>query len=87
MGTDEVGDDLLTQILATVQIIEDTLEIVEELEGRFAHEREHTVGCVFWGYFQSTADMLGDQLFCVSPIDLVDALIARIMQQQVVADT
>ena len=38
MGTDEIGDDLLTQMLLAVQIVEDALEVIEKLEGRFAHE-------------------------------------------------
>ena len=84
--TDEVGDDLLAQFLAAVDVVEDTLEVVEELEGRFSHEIEHPVGCVFWGNFQPSAYMLGNQFFCVLAVDAVDACIACIVQQEVVAN-
>lgn len=85
MAANEVGDDLLTQVLAAVDVVEDALEVVEEFEGGFAHEFEHMVGGVFWCYFQTTADVAGDEFFCILAIDAVGALIACVMQQKVVA--
>ena len=85
--TDEVGDDLLAQVLATVEFVEDALEVVEELEGGLAHEREHTVGSVFWRHFQTAADVFGDEFLCVLTIDAIDAFIACVVEQQVITDT
>ena len=44
MAADEVRDDLLAQATLAVDAVEDTLEVAELLEGRFAHELEHGVG-------------------------------------------
>ena len=86
VGTDEVGDDLLAQVLAAVDVVEDAFEVVEQAEGGFAHEVEHTVRSVFRGDFQTTADVFGDQFFGVLPVDFVDAGIACVVEQEVVAD-
>lgn len=87
MTADEVGDDLLAQILASVNIVEDTLEVMEELEGGFAHEGQHTVRSVFRSHLQASADMLGDEFLRVFPVVLIDAFISCVMEQEVIADT
>ena len=46
MGGDEVGDDLLMEPFFAVDAVEESLELVELLEGGFAHEVEHTVAGV-----------------------------------------
>ena len=82
---DEVGDDLLAQVFAAIDVVEDALEVVEELEGRLAHEVEHTVGCVFGSYLQATAHVARDEFFGIFSVDAVDVLIARVVEQEVVA--
>lgn len=85
MRADEVGDELLMEVMAAVHLIEDALEVVEELEGWLAHEVEHTLGGVFGGYLEAAAHMLGDEFLGVLPIDLVGALVTRVVEQEVVA--
>ncbi len=85
VAADEVGDDLLAQVLAAVDVVEDALEVVEEFEGGFAHEFEHMVGGVLWCNFQATTDVASDEFFCVLAIDAVNALVACVVQQKVVA--
>lgn len=87
VGADEVGDDLLAEVMAEVDVVEDALEVVEETEGGFAHEGEHTVGSVFGCHFETTADVMGDEFFGVLAIDAVGAFIACVVEQEVVADT
>ena len=38
VGGDEVGDDLLVQVLLAVDTVEDAFELIELLERGFAHE-------------------------------------------------
>ena len=87
MGTDEVGNDLLTKILAAIDVVENALEVVEELERRLAHEVEHTVGRVFGCYFQTAADVFGDEFFGILAIDTIGVFIACVVKQEVVAYT
>ena len=77
---------MLAQVLATIEFVEDALEVVEELERGFAHETEHTVGGVFGCHFQTATDMLGDEFLSVLTVDAVDALVASVVKQEVVAD-
>ena len=85
MGADEVGDDLLAQVVAAVDVVEDALEVVEELEGGLAHEGEHAVGGVFGRHFQTAADVAGDELLGVLAVDAVGALVAGVVHEEVVA--
>ena len=87
VGTDEVGNDLLSQVLALVDVVEDALEIVEELERGFAHKVEHAVGGVFRSYLQATADVFDDEFLCIFLVGAIDALIACVVKQQIVAHT
>ena len=86
VGTDEVGDDLLAQVLATVEFVEDAFEVVEEFEGGFAHEVEHTVGGVFGCHFEAPTDVFSDEFLGVLAIDAVDAWVARVVKEEVIAD-
>lgn len=79
MGTDEVGDELLTEIVAMVDVVKDEFEVVEELEGGLAHEVEHTVGGVFGSDFEATADMAGDEFFGIFSVDAVDVFVACVV--------
>lgn len=87
MGTDEIRDDLLMQVFATIDVVEDAFEVVEEFEGGFAHEGEHTVGGVFGGDFEATTDVFGDEFLGILTVDAVDAFVACVMEQEVIADS
>ena len=43
MAGDEVGDNLLVEVLLAIDAVEDVLELVKLLERWFAHETEHVV--------------------------------------------
>jgi len=62
VGGDEVGDDLLVQVLFAIDTVEDALELIELLERGLAHQSEHTVAGMFRGHLQASADMAADQL-------------------------
>ena len=85
MAADEVRDDLLAQATLEVDAVEDTLEVAELLEGRFAHELEHGVGHMFGCHLQSSADMTLDELACVFVGSAVDRLVLAAVEQEVVA--
>ena len=85
VGTDEIGDDLLAEVLFAVDAVEDALELFEELERGFAHVHEDAVGGVLGCHFQSAADVLADELAGVGPGGLVDLLVGAAVEQQVVA--
>ena len=59
---DEVGDDLLIEMLLTTDAVELALEVLELLERWLAHEVEHTVTGVLRGHLQSSADVASDEL-------------------------
>ena len=61
VGGDEVGDDLLMESFFAVDAVEETLELVELLEGGFAHQVEHAVAGVLRCHFQASADMMADE--------------------------
>lgn len=85
VGTDEVRDELLAQFVATVYVIEDALEVMKQLEGRFAHEVKHTVGCVFGGNFEAAADMACYEFFGVFLVGAVGLLVASVVEQKVIS--
>lgn len=43
MAADEVRNDLLFQILLTVDAVKNALEIIKLIEGRFSHQSQHLV--------------------------------------------
>ena len=51
---DEVGDDLLPEVLFAVDAVELSLELIELLERGLAHEMEHAVAGMLRGYLQAT---------------------------------
>jgi len=87
VGGDEVGDDLLVKVLLAVDAVELALEVVELLEGRLAHEVEHTVAGVLRCHLQSSAYMTGDKLPCVFLGRTVGLLVLAAVEKQVIAHT
>ena len=87
MAGDEVGDDLLVEVLLAIDAVEDALELVELLERRLAHESEHMVGSMFGRHLQTSADMILNQFACVLHSGLVRLLVLATIQEQVVAHT
>lgn len=85
MTADEVRDNLLFEIALAVNLVKDALELVEELEGWFAHQVQHFVRRMFRSYLQATTHMLAYQLAGVFAGRLVNLLIISLVQQQVVA--
>ena len=61
VGGDEVGDDLLMESFFAVDAVEEALELVELLEGGFAHQVEHTVAGVLRRHLQASADVMADE--------------------------
>ena len=84
---DEVGDDLLVEVLLTADAVEDALELLELAEWWFAHVMEHPVAGMFGSHLQTSADMAGDELSGVFPGCSVGSLVLALVQQQVVAHT
>ena len=87
MAGDEVGDDLLVEMLLTVDAVEDTLELVELLERWLAHQLQYMVAGMLGSYLQASADMVLDQFAGVLHSGLVRLLVLAVIQQQVVAYT
>ena len=85
VGGDEVGDELLAQVLVCVDAVEDALELLKEAERGFAHQVENAVGGVFGSHFQPSADMAGNQFAGVLLGCPVGLLVATAVEQQVVA--
>ena len=84
---DEVGDELVVEMLFATDAVEESFEIVEEPEGRLAHEVEHLFGGVLGSHFQSSAHMSGDELAGVLTGGLVDVGGTCLVKQKVVAHT
>jgi len=61
MAGDEVGDNLLVEMLLATDAVELSLEVLELLERWLAHEVEHAVAGVLRGHLQSSADVAGDE--------------------------
>ena len=87
MTADEVRDELLVEVLLLIDFVENAFEVVEELEGRFSHKAEHTVGSVFGCNLQASTHMLHNQFAGVFSIGSVYLFVASIVQQQIVAHT
>ena len=85
MRADEVGDDLLAQAAVVVDAVELPLEVVEEAEGGFAHQLQHTVAGVLWGHLKASADVPRDELARVVGGSAVEGFVAPVVEQQVVA--
>lgn len=87
MRTDEVGDDLLMQVLFLIDAIEDTLEIVELLEGGFSHESQDPVAGVLGSHLQSATDVTADKFPSILACSLVGIIVRAMVEQQVIAHT
>ena len=85
VGGNEVGYDLLIEMLLTVNAVEDAFELVELLEGRFTHEHEYTVAGMLRSHLQSSADVAGDEFAGVFLCGSVGGLVLTLVQQKVVA--
>ena len=84
MTADEVGYELLAQVMALACIVEDALEVVEESEGWFAHDGEDCIGSMLGCHLEASADMTSDEFFGILTVDAVDALITCVVKQEVV---
>lgn len=87
MTGNEVGDDLLFQSFLAVDAVKLSLEFIELLERRLAHQSQHMVAGVLRSDLQSTADMAGNEFACVFLCCPVCVFILTLVEQQVVADT
>ena len=76
---DEVGNDLLAKTLLAINLIEDSLELVELLERGLAHEVEYTIAGVLGSYLESTRNMTGNQLAGVLHSSLIAGLVLATM--------
>ena len=82
---DEVGDELLAQSGFSVDAVEKFFELIEEIERGFAHEVEHTIACVFGSHFQSSRNVMEDELTGVVHCGLLEGRIFLLVEQEVVA--
>ena len=87
MGGDEVGDDLLAQVLFAIDAVELALELVELLERGLAHEVEHAFGGMFRGNLQSARDVAHDQFAGVFLSRTISLFVLAAIKQQVVTHT
>ena len=87
MRGDEIGDELLVEVLFFIDLVELLLQFHEHVELGLAHELEDSIAGVFRSYFQSTADMSRDQLAEVFVIAHGFVFFRRaVVQEQVIAD-
>ena len=82
---DEVGDDLLVEMLLAADAVELALELEELLERRLAHEHQHAVAGVLRRHLQTAADVSADELARVLLGGSVGGLVLAVIEQQVVA--
>ncbi len=77
----------MLQPILPVDAVEHTLEVVEELEGWFAHHVKDVIACMLGRDFEASAHVVAYKLLVVEPIVPVDRGIAGLMQRQVVSDS
>ena len=82
---DEIGDDLLVEMLVLIDAVEDALEVVELLERRLAHQLQHPVAGMLWRHLQSSADMTGNQFMGILSGGLVACLVLAMVKDEVIA--
>ena len=85
MAGNEVGDNLLSQPFLTADTVELSFEVIELLEGRFAHEVQHVVAGVLGSHLQTSADMAGDEFTSIFLSGTVSMLVLAVIKEQVVA--
>lgn len=78
--------ELLTQTEAVVGAVENRLEIIEEPERWLAHDLKDRVAGVFRRHFKTSRYMIGNQLFVITAVGLVDCAVAGVVHRQVIAD-
>ncbi len=83
---DEVGNDLLAEVLFAVDAVKHPLELIELLERGLPHQIEHTVAGMLRGHLQTTADMTADELAGIFLSSTVGGLVLAAVDKQVVAD-
>ena len=76
---DEIGDDLLVEMLLAIDAVEDALELVELLERRLAHEVQYAVAGVFGSNLQTSADMFRNQFAGIVHSSFVRLLVLAVM--------
>ena len=87
MAGDEVGDNLLIEMLLAIDTVEDTLELVELLERWLAHQLQHMVTGMLGSHLQTSANMVFNEFAGIFHRSLVRFLVFAVMQQQIVAHT
>ena len=87
VGADEVGDDLLIESVAAINVVEKFLELVEEFERGLSHELQHGVGSVFGSHLEASRHVVANQLFGIFLLSVVNGFISAAMQNEVVAHT
>ena len=85
VAADEIGYDLLVEVLLAADAVELPLELEELLERGLAHETEHTVAGMLGSHFQASADVAGDELAGVFLGGTVGGLVLAVVEQEVVA--
>ena len=87
MRGDEIGDELLVQMLRFVDLVELLFQLDEHVELGLAHQLQHGIAGVFGRPFYPAADMSGDQLTEVFVITHGFALLGgAVVQEEIVAD-
>ena len=67
VGTNKVRDKLVAEACLTADGVELRLGLKKEVEGRLAHEGEHTVAGVLGSHFETSADMVKHHMAEVVP--------------------
>ena len=80
MAGDEVGDNLLVEVLLTADAVEDALKVVELLERGLTHQVKHTVAGVFRCNLQTATDMTDNELAGVFTSGLVGGFILAMIE-------
>ena len=83
--TDKVGNELLIEACLAIDVVENSFEVIELFERRFAHKVQHGVARMFRCNFQTPRNMLRNHLFGILHVCLVDCLVAGVIENEVVA--
>ena len=79
MAAYEVWNNLLLDSCLSASLDEDTRELSELTERRFAHKLEHFVACVLGCDFQSSADVFRNEFSGVFFVCIVKAIVIAVM--------
>ena len=80
VAADEVGDNLLAQVLFVVDAVEDSFEFLELRERRLAHQLQHTVAGMLRRHLQPSAHMVANQFTRILAGRLVAFLILALIE-------